>query len=122
MATHGQQSEIQADINKAIQLRKDGKLDAALAKIQNILEVDPNFVPALNQMGATYLKKKAFQKAASTYERAIELNPTNANFHNALGDAYVNAKHPNKAIKVYQKAIKLNPNLPPNVRKKLGDA
>jgi tetratricopeptide (TPR) repeat protein len=51
--------------------------DAAIAKFQQALEKDPNYVEAMYGMGLAYMSKKEIEKAIDWLEKVIKLDPKN---------------------------------------------
>ena len=67
-------------------LVREGKLQAAATRYQRALEIAPDFYPALNNLGAIFLRQKEPAKAEALFLKAIKMNP-------ADGEAYINAGH-----------------------------
>jgi arylsulfatase A-like enzyme/Tfp pilus assembly protein PilF len=67
--------------------------DAAIARLQNVLEQDPNILDAWVMLGNEYSRKRDYHKALEQYKRALAINPEYdlatinlAHAYRALGD------------------------------------
>ena len=63
--------------------------DEAIEQYQKVLEMDPNFVWALWQLGIAYTEKGLFDQAIATLEKAVTLSGRNPTMLAWLGNAYV---------------------------------
>ncbi len=75
-----------SEFKKGNKLEQEGNLAAAADHYQLALKVSPNFYPALNNLGAIYLRQKDVARAKQAFLRSLELNPED-------GEAYVNLGH-----------------------------
>ena len=57
------------------QLRKEGKLVLAIAEYNQALKVNPQCIPALNQLASIYESKKEWSKAIAFYQKILQLAP-----------------------------------------------
>jgi tetratricopeptide (TPR) repeat protein len=73
--------------NKSVHRRESGDIDAALALLEESVSLDPHYVPALNNLAATYVRVGRFADAAATFERAVAASPSNAVLHANLAHA-----------------------------------
>lgn len=81
-------------MQRALTLHTEGKSDAALAAAQEALAIDPNFVEALQYLGATYItRKKQFDRGIAYLERARALAPADPALLYTLGWCYEYAAH-----------------------------
>jgi Flp pilus assembly protein TadD len=55
---------------------------------RKVLEFDPNYASALNNLGTLYAKQKRYAEAASLFQRAVELEPNYVFPHLNLGLIY----------------------------------
>jgi len=94
----------------AVKNHEEGKVNIALELYNQILKIDTNHSPALNNIAVIFSDSKDYQKAISSYEKAIEINPGYADAHNNLGVIYADLGENEKAIGCYEKAIEINPN------------
>jgi Flp pilus assembly protein TadD len=60
---------------KAVELHQSGQFEAASQQYQELLAEDPQFVPALSNLGAVYAKLGRYEDAAAQYRKALQLQP-----------------------------------------------
>ena len=75
-----------------------------------ILEVDPSHLQALNNLGVVFQELGKYQKAIRCYEKVIEINPGHLQALNNLGVEFQKLGKYQKAIRCYEKVIEINPN------------
>ncbi|MEH2453906.1 tetratricopeptide repeat protein [Nostoc sp.] len=92
-------------------LRRQGKLDAALAAHQKALELNPNDAEAYVGIGNVLNAQGKLEEALASHNKALQINPNLAIAYNGLGIALNDQKKLDAAVAAYQKAIQLNPNL-----------
>ena len=87
------------------------KTQKARETYKKALEVNPEFVNAMNGLGNSYmfLAPKDFTKAEKYMSKVVELHPENSRAHINLGDCYRAQKDLEKALTSYLKAAELNP-------------
>jgi len=74
-------------------LFKDNKdYDKAIESYKKVIELNPKYADAYNNMGLAYGSKKDYDKAIESYKKAIELNPKDAEIYNSMGIAYGSKK------------------------------
>ena len=75
------------------------------------LELNPDFIPAMSGLGASYLfaSPKDFKKAEEYMAKVVEKVPNNSRAHIDLGDTYRAQLDLEKALASYTKATELNP-------------
>jgi predicted Zn-dependent protease len=73
--------------NKSVHRKEAGDIHGALALLEQSVSLDPHYVPALNNLGATYIRIGRFTDAVSTFERAVAASPSNAILHANLAHA-----------------------------------
>ncbi len=76
------------------------------------LDLEPNFVLALRNLGKTYIAMNKLPQAVKTLEKAIISAPQYANLYLELGDAYHMSGNSQMALFAYQKVLSLSPNTP----------
>src|SRR5207253_866952 len=59
----------------AVDLLRDGRLDDALIKITRAHEIDPFSVAINSNLGATYYRRREYDKAEDQLKKTIELDP-----------------------------------------------
>ena len=94
----------------AVAKHQENKLEEAQIVYNKILEVNPDNLKVLNNLGLIFQNKQNYKKAISYYERAIEINSNYADAHNNLGNTHTTLGENQKAKNCYEKAIKIDPN------------
>lgn len=73
------------------------------------LEIYPDYLDAMTQLGVTYYKINDYKKAGYYYEMVLNRNPNDALAINNLAAIYFQVQRYPDAIKRYQQAVALNP-------------
>jgi protein O-mannosyl-transferase len=90
-------------------LLRDRQVDEAMAHFQRALEIQPNNVEAIVNLGLAYSQIGRLNEAMAEYRRALELEPNNAETHDKLGGILLRQGQLNEAIGCFQKALELQP-------------
>ena len=90
-------------------LLKNRDLDAAVAKFADALQIDSNFILALNSLGAAEIQRRNLDAALHCFKRVVELQPDFAPAHNNLGTLYQQRREFDLAVQQFNGAIRLNP-------------
>uniref|UniRef100_A0A7V4N3N3 Tetratricopeptide repeat protein n=1 Tax=Thermodesulfobacterium geofontis TaxID=1295609 RepID=A0A7V4N3N3_9BACT len=88
------------------------QFDSALEIFNKVLEMDPNYVKALEARAVIYIQKNELELAQNDLEKAINIEPENARLYFRLGQIYYRKKDLDKALELFTKAIDLEPNYP----------
>lgn len=80
--------DIQTLNNKAAQLMAQGDIDGAIARLQSIQDLNPNFPQTNYNLGIAYKEKKNLDKSQQYLERAVQLKPNLYQAHLALSVVY----------------------------------
>jgi tetratricopeptide (TPR) repeat protein len=70
--------QIVALIRDALTVEQKGQFDAAIAKINAALQIDPKCVPALNLRGSIYTQQKHWDLAEKDYQTVLQIDPKNS--------------------------------------------
>lgn len=85
-------------------------LDRGIAYFNHAIELNPDYVQALNNRGYAYNLKREYTLAINDLDRAIELSPDNATvFYNRADVYFIQGLYP-LCVRDLDQAIKLNPN------------
>ena len=109
-------------VDEGIQLKKEGNLASAIQKLSKALQLNPDYIPALNQLAEIYESRKEFDQAINYLQRLIKFQPDNGISHARLARAMMAQKNIQGAIASYQKAFALQPEQPEWVYRNLADA
>lgn len=81
----------------------------AISELEKSVAIYPKFGDAYNQMGMTWDRKKNYQKAMESYQKAIGTNENNPMVYNNFATLYFNTMQYDEAFKMFDKAVKLKP-------------
>ncbi len=100
-------------LNELVRLRfSQGKVDEALATLEQVLELDPDNATAHFNLGGNLRRLGHYEKAVVHLEKAADLLPENVQVKIELGDAYFRSGRIDDAITVMSDADKIAPNQP----------
>jgi tetratricopeptide (TPR) repeat protein len=105
----------------AMVLMERGLKDKAVAKLQEILKIDPGFCDAHILLGHTFLEDNKVDEAIKEFEYVIKCDPTSNDAKLGLGMAHAMKGDTDKAIEFFQASLKLNPK-PEKVYYEMGKA
>jgi len=89
---------------------EDIRSEKAIEEYDKVLELDPTFGLALNQIGYAYaLIKEDYEKAIEYFEKYKSLHPKDANPFDSTGDMYFYLGKLDEAILEYKKALRIKP-------------
>ena len=90
-----------------VQSRRDKS--AAAASLQKVLSIQPNFSPALRDLGLLRIQEKKYTEAAKNLEKAVQFGLTDPATHNYLGIAYSRTNRLGGAVDSYRRALASDP-------------
>lgn len=117
-------TKAEENLNKAIELKADyapahyqlalvfdrqGKLEDAIKKMEQVAVANPQDVGVAFQLGLLYLRNQENDKAQNALEWAVELVPAYSNARWFLATVYENKDMIDKAIEQVEKVLELNP-------------
>jgi len=103
---------LEALVNLAWALEKDGLLGEAETCYRRALELDPASLGAHRNLGVLLVRQKRFQEAEAVYHRALRLHPGSASLWTNLGVLLADQKNDAKAEACFWKALELDPDFP----------
>ena len=65
-------------LKEANQLKRMGKLDEAIALYHQVIEINPNFAWAYNNLGTTLVQQGNLDEAVACYSESLKINPNSA--------------------------------------------
>ena len=77
-----------------------------------MLQIDPDYTPALMRLGLVYNALGRYEDAARNIRRVIGRQPTNALAHEILAEALYGGKNYEEAVAEADRALKLSPDSP----------
>ena len=93
----------------AMVLMDRGLKDKAVAKLREILELDPGFCDAHIQLGHVYLEEGKVEDAVGEFSYVIKCDPNSNDAKLGLGMAHAKKGESDKAMEYFQSALALNP-------------
>lgn len=105
-----------------------GQLDQAVSSFLKVIEINPYYLQAYNNLGTAYAKIEELDLAIEAYENALGINPNYIEALNNLGQILVKKGDLENAIIRYRKAVSLKPDFVDafynlgNAFKKVGDS
>ena len=103
---------IEKTFSLAIQNHQENKFHVAVNLYRRVLEVNPNYAPAHNNLGVLFQQTGEHQKAKDCFEKALDIDPNYIEANNSLADIYSMVGKYLKAKSYYEKTIEINPNHP----------
>ncbi len=91
-------------------LRLAGRPKLAADSARNALEIEPNMLEALSNLGVALYELKDYEDAARAQRKAIAANSEFAEAHSNLGNALHALRRFDEAVVAYRRAIELNSN------------
>ena len=79
----------------------------ALERFKKVLELDPNFGLAYNQLAYTYMEMGEYEKATQNLEKYASLNPGDANVFDSMGELYLRMGELDRALAKYKEATEV---------------
>jgi tetratricopeptide (TPR) repeat protein len=104
-------ARLQGELDRAVKLHQEGKVDEAEELYMRILDVAPGQPDALNLLGVIQSEKNKNDRALELLSRAARLRPKDGNILNNLGRASVRARRFEQAIDALEHALSLSPDL-----------
>jgi tetratricopeptide (TPR) repeat protein len=105
----GVDSQAAAYYEQAVQSFDQGRLDDAVAALQQALRVQPDYAEAYSKLGSTYFRQGRHDEAAASYRQAIAIKPASSAFHRDLGSVLVAQGKFQEAEAVCREAVGLQP-------------
>ncbi len=89
-----------------------GRLKEAEEAFRGMLQIDPEYAPALMRLGLVYNAAGRYQEAAGNVRRVIEREPRNAMAHEILAEALYGEQKYEAAAAAAELALKFSPDSP----------
>ena len=96
---------LEAEINNAALLRREGKLEATAQKLEELLKKAPGNITASYILGDTLAALGKFERAISALDTVVKNDPSNANAWLILGNCFLEIDKFQKALECYDKAL-----------------
>ena len=112
MRQEGDALNIREDYEKACQLLKLNKIDAAKEIFENIYNDNPKHFESINKLGAIFAIQGQQDSARQMFFKSLEINPDYAPALCNLGNIYNQNKDFENALKYYQLSIEKDDKYP----------
>ena len=86
-----------------------GEFDAAIACLQSVLQIQPDYLEAWNLLGNIYRQQDKLLLAIEAYQQLVKLQPSNVAALNNLGVLYLQQQESDRAIATFKRVIELAP-------------
>ena len=86
-----------------------GRLQAASDSFKKVLDLNPTYAEAHNNMGVTLQEQGNLDEAIAAYKKALSLKPDYAEAYDNMGSALQGQGNLDEAIAAYNKALSLKP-------------
>lgn len=98
--------------NLGIVAAREGNTDEAIEYFLKALELNPEHVVALGNLGSGYRQKQDWENARIVLERALRVSPNDAEVNFSLGMVYAQCNDLERAYEYLQKALAARPAFP----------
>ena len=106
---HSVAKKILTHFNRGVYFTQERDLGKAVQAYNKVLELEPNYVEAYNNLAIVYQEMGDLEKARLAYQKSIELNPRYEKAYNNLGILlYIQGRY-EESIGAFQKALAINP-------------
>jgi tetratricopeptide (TPR) repeat protein len=113
LSAHSGQPELDPRVTKLYSEAKaaqaDGDIPGAIAKYESILKIAPRLDAAYNNLGALYLRRGEYQKAADVLRQGLKLNPAMPSASALLGISLFQLGQYAEARPPLEAALRANP-------------
>ena len=87
----------------------EGRADDAIRGFRNSLALEPEYTPALVNLGNIYLELDRLEDARTSFASALEKRPNNPAAHYGLGQVALSKRSYAEAVQYFEKALALAP-------------
>lgn len=116
MVYPAQRQLLQQNFARAQVLNRSGRTDEAVRVLGMVLEMDPNFIPALHMKGRLALMNRDAVAAVRLLSRAVRLAPDQPPLLNDFAVALAMTDDVRRAADIFRRLIKLQPDNPDGYR------
>ena len=103
-------SEVLNHFNAGVSFYNQKEFSKAIQAYQKVIEVNPAYVEAYNNLGIVYQATGDLDGALGAYRKSIEINPKYEKGYNNLGLLLMLEGHYEEAAETFQFALAVNPN------------
>ena len=103
----------QTHYNRGISYLKDERFSDAIASLQNVITLDPDYTAAQYNLGIAYLKMENYPRALDTLQKTISLDPRNKEAQHSLALTFLGLGKLDNARNAAKEALSIDPNYQP---------
>ena len=103
-------SDVLIHFNSGVSFYNQREFSKAIQAYQKVIELDPTYVEAYNNLGIIYQMIGDFERAFESYRESTNINPRYEKGYNNLGILLLLKGHNEEALEVFQKALAINSN------------
>jgi Flp pilus assembly protein TadD len=96
--------------NSGVTFYNQNDFSKAIQAYRKVIELDPTYVEAYNNLGIVYQAMGEVKSAFGAYQKSTEINPRYEKGYNNLGLLFLLEDRYEEALEVFQKALAINPN------------
>jgi len=97
------------EFEKGNRKQRSGDFDAAVSHYQKALRIEPDFYPALNNLGAAFERKRDHAQAESVLSKSLEANPQDGEAHINLGHVLYEEGRFQAAVERLEEGLRRSP-------------
>jgi Tfp pilus assembly protein PilF len=103
-------SDVLNHFNSGVTFYNQREFSKAIQAYQKVIELDPAYVEAYNNLGIIYQMTGDVDRAFGAYQKATEINPRYEKGYNNLGILLLLKGRDEEALEAFRKALAINPN------------
>jgi Flp pilus assembly protein TadD len=107
---HTLASEVLNHFNSGVTFYYQKNFSKAIQAYEKVIELDPTYVEAYNNLGIIYQTTGDTKSAFRAYQKSTEINPRYEKGYNNLGLLFLLEGRYEEALEVFQKALAINSN------------
>jgi tetratricopeptide (TPR) repeat protein len=97
------------EFNEATSKQREGDDKGAVRHYEKALKIEPDFYPALNNLGALLLRQKDVEGAEAAFRKAQKVNPDDGQAYVNLGHLLYSQSKYDEAVAQLEEGLKLSP-------------
>jgi Tfp pilus assembly protein PilF len=105
---HTMASDVLTHFNSGVAFYNQKEFSKAIQAYQKVIELDPTYVEAYNNLGIIYQTLGDAKSAFGAYQKSTEINPRYEKGYNNLGLLFLLEDRYEEALEVFQKALAIN--------------
>ncbi|MCG9126844.1 tetratricopeptide repeat protein [Candidatus Poribacteria bacterium] len=103
----------QTHYNNGISYLKDERYSEAIASLQNVITLDPDYTAAQYNLAVAHLKLENYSRALDNLQKTISLDPRNKEAHHSLALTFLGLGQLDSARNAARESLSIDPNYQP---------